>query len=64
MVVDLTDWPRFFVKAVMGLAPRPRFRFIEMFVLGVSLGGANGLAIGRAILTRANVAVGFYGLSL
>ena len=32
--------------------------------LAISLGGVEGLAIGEAILTGANVAIDFFGLSL
>ena len=46
--VDPADWPHF--GAVVGMA--------------VGLGGADGLAIGGAVLTGADVAVGFSGLSL
>ena len=54
VVVDLASRPRFFIRAAMGLAGRPRF-----FVGAVMV-----LAIGEAISTGANVAVGFFGLSL
>ena len=50
MVVEPTSRPRFFVGAVVGLA--------------VGLSGADGLAIGGAVLTEADIAVGFSGLSL
>ena len=49
---------------LVDLADRPRFRFIGMSVVGVGLGGAEGLAIGRAVSTEADVAVGFSRLSL
>ena len=48
MVVDLADWPYFFIGAIVGLA----------------IGGAVGLAINGAILTGADIAVGFFRLSL
>ena len=32
--------------------------------LAIGLGGAEGLAIGGAVLTRADVAIGFSGLTL
>ena len=44
---------------------RPHFRFIGMSVvmdLAVGLGGAEGLAIGGAVSTGVDVAVGFSGL--
>ena len=52
MVVDLAGWPF--------------FHFIRMSVVGldIGLGKAESLAICRAVLTRADVAVGFSGLSL
>ena len=46
---------------------RPRFYFIGMFVvvdLAVGLGRVEGLAIGGAVLTGVDVAVGFSRLSL
>ena len=46
---------------------RPRFRFIGMSVvvdLAVGLSGVEGLAIGGAVSTGANIAIGFFGLSL
>ena len=46
---------------------QPCFRFIGISVvidLAVGLGGAEGLAIGGAVVTGADVAVGFSGLSL
>ena len=55
MVVDPIGRPRF--GAVVDLASRPRF-------LAVGLGGADGLAIGGAVLTGSDVAIGFSGLSL
>ena len=57
VVMDPIGWPRFFVWAVMDLASRPCF-------LAVGLGGADGLAIGGAVLTGSDIAVGFSGLSL
>ena len=50
MVLDLANWLGFFVRAVIGLT--------------VGLGGAEGLVIGVAVLTRADVAMGLSGLSL
>ena len=53
MVMDPTGWPC--------------FRFIGMSVvvdLAVNLGRAEGLAIGGAVSTGADIAVGFSGLSL
>ena len=51
---------------VVDLAGQPCFHFIEIFVVGlaVDLGGIESLAIGGAVLTRADVNVGFFGLSL
>ena len=46
--MDLIDRPRFFVGAAMGLA----------------ISGIVSLAIDRAILTGADITVGFFGLSL
>ena len=46
---------------------RPRFHFIGMSVvvdLAVGLGGVEGLAIGGAVLTGADITVGFSELSL
>ena len=54
VVVDPIGRPRFFAVDPIG---RPRF-------LAVGLGGADGLAIGGAVLTGAGVTVGFSGLSL
>ena len=50
----------------MDLAGQPRFYFIGMSVVGLIVGlkRAKGLAIGGAVLTGANVAIGFSGLSL
>ena len=62
VVVDPTGWPHFFVEAVMDPAGWPRFRAIVG--LAVGLGEADGLAIGGAVLTGREVAVGFSGLSL
>ena len=57
--MDPIGWPRFFV---VNLASRPRFGAVVG--LAVGLGGADGLAIGGAILTGSHVAAGFSGLSL
>ena len=45
---------------------QPHFRFIEMSMIGlvVGLSGAYSLAINGAILTGADVTVGFFGLPL
>ena len=46
---------------------QPHFYFIGIFVvvdLAIVLGEMEGLAIGAAIVTGADVAVGFFGLSL
>ena len=48
VMMDLANWPRFFVRAAVGLA----------------IDRAVGLAIGEAVLTKIDVAVGFSGLSL
>ena len=48
MVVDLADQPRFFVRATMGL--------------GISK--VVSLAIGKAVSTGTDVAIGFSGLFL
>ena len=64
MMINLAGRPRFFVGAAIGSTDWPHFRFIEMPVVGISLGRADGLAIGRAILTEANVTIGFFGLFL
>ena len=57
VVVDPTGRPRFFVKAAVDPAGRLCF-------LAVGLDGADGLAIGGAVLMGVDVAVGFSGLSL
>ena len=56
MVVVLTSWPRFFVRAAVGLAIGK--------AVGLAIGGAVSLAIGEAVLTGIDVTVGFSGLSL
>ena len=56
-MVDPIGRPRFFVGAAVDLPGRPCF-------LAVGLGGADGLAIGGAVSTGSDVAVGFSGLSL
>ena len=48
VVVDLADWLRFFIGAVVSLG----------------IDKAVNLAIGRAISMKTNIAVGFFGLSL
>ena len=62
MVVEPTDWLRFFVRAGVGPAGRPRF-FVGA-IMGLAINRAVGLAIGGAVSTGADVAVGFSGLSL
>ena len=64
VVVDLAGRPRFFIEANIGLASLPHFRFIRISVMGVGLGEADGLAIGGAVLTEADVIVGFSRLFL
>ena len=54
VVVDPISQPRFFVGAVMGPASWPRF----------FIGACVSLAIGRAVLTGREVAVGFFGIFL
>ena len=52
---------------VMDLANKPCFRFIGMSVvidLAIGLGRAESLAIGGAVSTKADVAIGFFELSL
>ena len=46
----------------MILASQPRF-FVRTAV-GLAINGMMGLAIGEAILTGTNVAIGFFGLFL
>ena len=58
-VVDPISRPRF-----IAVDPAGRPRFGAVVGLAVGLGGADGLAIGGAVLTGANVAIGFSGLSL
>ena len=62
MVIDPASWPTFFVKAAVGPAGWPRF--FDGAVICLAINKAVGLAIGGAILTGADVAVGFSGLSL
>ena len=64
VVMNLASRPRFFIGAAMGLVVRPRFYLIGMFIVGVGLGRADGLAIVKAISMGANVDVGFSGLFL
>ena len=59
VVVDPIGRPRFFA---MDPAGRPRFGAVVGFAIGLS--GADGLAIGGAVSTGADVTVGFSGLSL
>ena len=49
---------------VVDLISQPCFYFIRVFVEGLGIGGAVGLAIGRIILIGTNVAIGFFKLSL
>ena len=51
---------------MVDLAGWPCFRFIRMSVIGlvVGLGEAESLIIGRAVLMKADVAAGFFGLFL
>ena len=60
--MDPAGRPRFFVGAVVDPADWPCFRAVVG--LAVDLGKANGLAIGGAILTGLDVAIGFFGLFL
>ena len=46
--MDLAGQPRFFIGAAVGLI----------------INGVVGLAISRAVLTKTNVAINFFGLSL
>ena len=62
VVVDPEGRSRFFVGAVMGPVSQPRF-FVEAAVRLV-IGEAVGLAIGEAVLTEADITIGFFGLSL
>ena len=55
MVVDPIGRPRF--GAVVDPAGWPRF-------LAIGLGRADGLAIGGAVSTESDIAIGFSGLSL
>ena len=48
----------------MGPAGWSYFRLIGISVVDIGLDGADSLAIGGAILIGADVAVGFFGLSL
>ena len=56
--MDLASWPCFFVGAVIG-----PIGCLSFFV-GVIVGLTAGLAIGRTVLTGANVAVSFFKLFL
>ena len=60
LVVDPIGWLCFFVGAAVDSADWPYFGA----VVGLAVGRAVGLAIGGAILTGADVAVGFSRLSL
>ena len=48
VMIDLADWPHFFIGGVVGFA----------------IGGAVGLAIDGAISMEIDIAVGFFELSL
>ena len=58
-MVDPIGWPRFFA---VDPASRPCFGAVVGFA--ISLGGADGLAMGGAVLPGSDVVVGFSGLSL
>ena len=49
---------------VMDPTGQPCFRFIKKSMVGLGIGRAMGLAIGRAVLTGADVAISFSRLSL
>ena len=55
--MDPIGRPRFFVMAAVDPTGRPRF-------LAIGLGGMNRFAIGRAVSTESDVAVGFSELFL
>ena len=61
-MIDPASWPRFFVGATVSLAGQP-YIFVET-VVGLAIDEVVGLAIGRAILTKADVTVGFFRLFL
>ena len=63
-MVHPAGWPRFFVRVVVGLAGRPCFFVGTVMGLAVGLSKADSLAIGKAVLTGADVTVGFFGLFL
>ena len=63
-MVNPTGWSRFFVGATVGPEGRPRFFIRAVVGLAVSLDGADSLPIGGAVLTGADITVGFFGLSL
>ena len=48
----------------MDLINWPYFRFIGTSAVVLGIGEAVGLAISGTVLTGANVAIGFFGLSL
>ena len=58
-MVDPIGRPRFFA-----MDPASRTYFGAVVGLAIDLGGVDGLTIGGAVLTGADVAVGFSGLSL
>ena len=51
-MIDLADWPRFFIGAIMSL------------IIGLAIGKMVGLAIDRAILTETDVTIGIFELFL
>ena len=58
-MMNLVGRLRFFVGAAIGPTGWPRFRFTGRFMVGVGLGGVDSLAIGGAVSTKVDVAVGF-----
>ena len=51
---------------VVDLIGQSHFHFVRIFVMDftIGLGGAESLAIGEAILTETDIAIGFFELSL
>ena len=64
MVMDPAGRPWFFDRAVMGLAGRLRFFVGIVMGLAIGLGEVDSQAIGKAVLTEADVAASFFQLSL
>ena len=62
VVIDPAGRLCFFVGAAVGLASRPYF-FVGV-TMGLVIGEMVDLAIGGAVLTRADIAIGFSGLFL